>query len=371
MANKVYIDTTAFHIRRNHTDWLNLFELNKIAKFDERCEWYFPKSRFHSIRTNTRFLLDHLFAKLNQRGLSLPQLLNPYAGSLSASELRRSQCNVIYSHSGFPTNHGEIPVVWRNSILDPQMQKNWGVTDAQLALEGRIKAPLFLKSYLVHVSTAAEVERLGKQFPSSKEKFRSIPYFLPHLDSEISMESLIAKHQKKPLRIVYVGRYAHRKGLDLLIQAAEILKLGSRQDVELVIVCASPERIGSIPNWKNVVYHRSLDRAQTLQLMRNSHVFVMPSRFESYGIVYIEAMANGAVPVVPNWEVQRELVANGNAGVIIDDLSPASVAKAVGCLIDNDKLRLNLAINAHERFVREYHPRVVAQRFVEMMLEAL
>ncbi len=42
----------------------------------------------------------------------------------------------------------------------------------------------------------------------------------------------------------------------------------------------------------------------------------VPSLFESYGWVYLEAMSQGTIPILPDWEVQREIADYGRAGMI-------------------------------------------------------
>jgi glycosyltransferase involved in cell wall biosynthesis len=369
MANRIYVDTTRFHIRRNHTDWLALFELAHIPNWDNRCDWYFPRSLIHSCKENARFVVNHCYAKAKQHGWALPRLSNPYEGSLNWHELFASKCNVVYSHSGYPVNTHGIPVVWRNTILDPQMQKNWGSSDIDLRREAQLKEPLFAQSRLVHVSTRSEVSRLGAQFPALRSRFRYMPYFLPYLDMTTTDELAAKKQRTNLVKVVYVGRYGYRKGLDLFVQAAKMLELGSRRDLEMHIVCAAPSEWVEMPAWPNLVHYTTLGRKQTLQLMAESQIFVMPSRFESYGIVFIEAMGYGLVPVVPDWEVQREIVDHGKAGMVVG-LSADAIATAIDRLATDNELRIGLARNALERFKCEYHPAVVAQRFNDVMIEA-
>ena len=61
-----------------------------------------------------------------------------------------------------------------------------------------------------------------------------------------------------------------------------------------------------VPTLPNLRTMRETVRADVLKLMRESHVLIMPSAFESYGFVYIEAMSQGCIPLALDRPVQRE-----------------------------------------------------------------
>ena len=101
-----------------------------------------------------------------------------------------------------------------------------------------------------------------------------------------------------PPSLLYVGKYAHAKGLPWLLDAFERIRLG-QPEVELHIAGsgAGPESEalgrrmqGMAPR---VILHGNLDQAELASLMRQSTVCVLPSFYEGVPLVLVEALACG------------------------------------------------------------------------------
>ena len=106
------------------------------------------------------------------------------------------------------------------------------------------------------------------------------------------------------LTVCYMEEEAqlYKKGIDLLIQAwTEVVK--QYTDVQLVIGGGGSAKT-KVEQWveeqgisKYVEFTGALDREQVIQEMQSCDCFVLPSRYETFGVVYIEAMACGK-PVI-------------------------------------------------------------------------
>lgn len=121
--------------------------------------------------------------------------------------------------------------------------------------------------------------------------------FVPRVDSE--------KHRGiRFLTVCYMEEEAqlYKKGIDILIQAwTEVVK--KYTDVKLVIGGGGSAKT-KVEQWveehdisKYVEFTGALDRKQVIQEMQSCDCFVLPSRYETFGVVYIEAMACGK-PVI-------------------------------------------------------------------------
>lgn len=121
--------------------------------------------------------------------------------------------------------------------------------------------------------------------------------FVPRVDSE--------KHRGiRFLTVCYMEEEAqlYKKGIDILIQAwTEVVKRYT--DVKLVIGGGGSAKT-KVEQWveeqgisKYVEFTGALDRKQVIQEMQSCDCFVLPSRYETFGVVYIEAMACGK-PVI-------------------------------------------------------------------------
>ena len=104
------------------------------------------------------------------------------------------------------------------------------------------------------------------------------------------------------VRFVSIGSLIYRKGYDLLITSFERLKL-PKDKWELLIIGDGEERanlraqIDRTGLDGNIYLMGKKDKVEIVEILSQSDVFVLPSRSETFGVVYIEAMMIG-LPVI-------------------------------------------------------------------------
>jgi glycosyltransferase involved in cell wall biosynthesis len=161
-------------------------------------------------------------------------------------------------------------------------------------------------------------------------------FFDNHVASSISRDS------KK--RLLFVGRLVQVKGVDLLIEAWKNIRFKS--DWELIIIGSGllKELIINVPNIQ-IIDH--MDNNSIIDQMKQANCFVLPSRFEPWGVVIHEAAAAGLPIIASNvcGAVPHFLINNYNGFVI--ESSVSSIQQAIERLInlDNQEL-LNFSINS-------------------------
>lgn len=138
--------------------------------------------------------------------------------------------------------------------------------------------------------------------------------------------------------LVFVGRLVSDKGVDLLISALDLLARRGRH-VRLTVVGDGPEREAlqrqaqalNLADRIEFVGHRGgADLAATLNAHR---VLVVPSVWEEpFGVVVLEAMACGCVPLVTHSGGLPEAV--GDCGVVLARSARESLAAALATGID-------------------------------------
>lgn len=360
----VYIQSQPWFIRPRNTDWrYTRFSIPCIAAFEPSCHFHAARSQRIALDCNWRYV-----RQLLARRLHLPAPAS--RGSvLDRGEFARSGCQVVFCHDDFPRNADGIPVVWQNSILDPEMDRARGMTDEQLAAQRAQKEPGFRKARFVQVSTEAERIRLSAWFPQLADKFVAIPFFLPDVRplDEAELEAKLAG--TGPLRCVFVGHEARRKGLARVYDAFAALPVTRRERIHLTVVSRQSDGPIETPPLPNITVHSELPFAETQQLIRQSDVFLMPSFYESFGLVFVEAMAQGTIPIAPNWEVQREIVDEGRAGILTSG-DPQDLVQHLEQLCTDRALRIALARNAWRRFHSHFAPQIVARKYCELFHRA-
>ena len=153
-----------------------------------------------------------------------------------------------------------------------------------------------------------------------------------------------------------VGRYNDAKGYDYLIPAWEIVH--QRYPDWILNIYGSGELRGQVAEWihekhleSSIMMHDPVDNIMEKYL--DSSICVLSSRYEGFSLVILEAMACG-VPVV-SFDCPygpRNIIKNGEDGLLIDYLNVNALAEGLCKLIGNDGLRMQLGTNARKNVLR-------------------
>lgn len=100
---------------------------------------------------------------------------------------------------------------------------------------------------------------------------------------------------------------------------------------------------------ESVRFHGFISNAELENQYRQAAVYAMPSRGEGFGFVFLEAMAYGLPVVGGNVDATAEVVENGTTGIIVDPQSAADIAQAIGQLLENPELRVQMGQAGQER----------------------
>jgi glycosyltransferase involved in cell wall biosynthesis len=130
--------------------------------------------------------------------------------------------------------------------------------------------------------------------------------------------------------------------------------------VKLVIVGPGPLRSDftklavSLGIQSQIELHGPKDRAEVMALLQGCRVFVLPSRFETFGIVILEAMAFRKPVVATTAGGVPEIIENGKNGILAPPDDPDALADSLIKLLKDEALQLRLGntgyATAHERF---------------------
>lgn len=128
----------------------------------------------------------------------------------------------------------------------------------------------------------------------------------------------IANHQSRPtgkFKVLCVGGNFYRKGIYYLLKAWEALQL---EDAELVIKGYLPEEFSNLSKIKNVTFISTrISDEEIIRLYQTSHVFVLPSIDDGFGMVVAEAMST-ALPVIITENVGiADSIENGKEGFVV------------------------------------------------------
>lgn len=196
---------------------------------------------------------------------------------------------------------------------------------------------------------------IGEAYEIDWERLASrIPVEVIPLGVDASIATTREKSAKKKdvISVLYVGRFERRKGIDVLLVAAEEL-LKKYKNVQLNLV-GNPDitdennkkyfkeyekQFGKEKWFKQIKLHGYVTDEELGQLYEECDIFVAPSRYESFGIIFIEAMAHGKPVVGTNVGGIPEIIHDGENGFLFENENAADLYAQLNKLVNDEKLR--------------------------------
>ncbi|MHB8971132.1 MAG: glycosyltransferase family 4 protein [Pirellulaceae bacterium] len=207
-------------------------------------------------------------------------------------------------------------------------------------------------------------------------KFRVVPlgidttgYFEPAAESDP------LTHSFSTLRVGYLARLAPEKGLHILVDAFIRLKelpgmagtqllvagwLGKRHEAYAAAQLAKLQAAGLGDACR---FLGPVDRAQKVHMLRQLHLFSVPTVYrESKGLYVLESLAAGVPVVQPSHGVFPELLAATGGGRLVPPHSPAALADTLHELLLDHATRQQLAVTGRTAVQQRYNARAMAEQ---------
>src|SRR5205807_507382 len=119
-----------------------------------------------------------------------------------------------------------------------------------------------------------------------------------------------------------------------------------------------------------VAFVGKLSREELLQEYAHAQFFVLPSIFEPFGIVLLEAMAAGLPVIASRVGGIPEIVDDARTGFLIEPGNPGALAEGLRLLSTDEGLRKSMARAARER-VTSYDWSAIVPRILAVYTQAL
>lgn len=157
-------------------------------------------------------------------------------------------------------------------------------------------------------------------------------------------------------RLLCVARDVEQKNLDRLLKACEIAR-ERHPDLRLVHIGRSSRDWSA---WPFVTHIESVPNRELPQWMRWADAFVMPSLWEGFGIVLIEALACGRPVITSHRSPMKDIVTERWDGLLCDPESVNDIARAIREISD-PALRQRLAAPARTA-TEQYDAKRISRR---------
>ena len=282
----------------------------------------------------------------------LPELAHNLESFRSESQIRY---DLIFSHywlSGlagtFLQQWWDVPhiIMFHTLGAIKNAVKNEAVlapAESEPDLRIRTEKALARNCHHIIASTEKEREQLTRSYGARPEKISIVPcgvnleQFRP-MDKAQARQHLGFDEEKI---ILFVGRIDPLKGIDSLIAALphlsdiRALRLliigggeGSQSAIERLRALASQLGVVDKVSFMGVVKHERLPHFYSL-----ADVCVVPSYYESFGLVALEALACGTPVVATDVGTHRSVIREGETGYVVADNAPGTLARKIALVL--------------------------------------
>jgi len=202
-------------------------------------------------------------------------------------------------------------------------------------------------------------------------KLANVPLMPNPINLELFKPSLSGAAEDR-LGILYVGRLEFRKGIHTLLKAfvhvqdefpyAHLTLIGS----DCGMRCYMEKKIKELKYPECVRWIDYLPREELVKHYQENAVCVVPSLWENYPYVCLEALACGKAVVASSVGGLKKIIQHGFNGILTPPGSAKSLGEAIVKLLKEEQLRKQLGSAARVSIEKEYAPELIANRAIEI-----
>ena len=316
------------------------------------AETYIPRDRLFEHMPE---FVDSFQAFQRTQGLNYPLIhTNYWLSAWDGLELQKTS-GIQLVH----TYHSLGAVKYQSLVEIPQ------VANTRLRIEREI-----LERANCVVATSPQEQETLRSLVSTRGQIEVIPCGTDTTNFRLTSKTQARTKLKLDSRekvILYVGRFDERKGIETLVRAFALLKERDLKNIKLMIVGGSSANMpdgaerGRI---ENIVNELGL-KDSTIFVGRIGHdvlplyytaadVCVIPSHYEPFGLVAIEAMACGVPVVASNVGGLKFTIIPEETGLLVEPKDVEAFAEGIQRILFDDlwvrKMRKQASANVNQRF---------------------
>lgn len=285
---------------------------------------------------------------------TLTSILLTWLALPRASGIRRVNAvtGMGYAFTGASLKHRLL-----RAVLSPLIRRALGGRDAWTVVQNPVDREIVIR-----------------QFEVVPERVRLIP------GSGVDIERFRPREDCGPdstLRVGFVGRLLHDKGIREFVRAAAMLK--SRFPNVRFVAAGAPDAGNpasvseqELRAWKASGEVEFLGQVGEMpEFLRSLDVFVLPSYREGLSRSLIEAGASGVPAVTTDVPGCRDVVGDGDNGLLVPARDAEALAQSIAKLLESDELRRRMAGRARQIVAERFSNDVINSATLELYREML
>jgi glycosyltransferase involved in cell wall biosynthesis len=178
-----------------------------------------------------------------------------------------------------------------------------------------------------------------------------------HVGGGVNIDvSKIDYSQKKGNKILFVGRDFERKNGPLVVEA---FKLAKKKKSNLELYIAGPKKLSL--SEEGITLLGDMSYEDLVNYFNLCDVFCMPSKFEAYGLVFVEALTFGLPCIGRDAYEMPYFIEDGKTGYLLKKDSAEELSSLMIAAINNSEMKMNVR-NKRDFYKEEYSWDTVSRR---------
>jgi len=200
----------------------------------------------------------------------------------------------------------------------------------------------------------------------SAEKIRILPYGVGK-DFVAAGEKRARDGKEGKIRLLYLGQLTQRKGLKFLLEAWKGITAGQ---AELVLMGGGAQRVWKKQAGAGVTFVGQASRDRVLEEMGRSDVLILPSLFEGFGLVILEAMAAGLPVITTQNTGGPDVTGEGEEGFVVPAGNAEALREKMEWFIKNPEKAKEMGKAAHRK-AKEFTWERYGKAYAEIVREVV
>lgn len=185
-------------------------------------------------------------------------------------------------------------------------------------------------------------------------------YILPNGIPQVNFENNYSVKEENPVRLLYLSNLIKGKGILVLMDAVCLLK---RSGYRFHLRVAGSEHDVTYSMLEEFITKNDLKDEVSLvgpkfnedkfEEFRSADIFILPSNYDTFGLVLLEAMQFG-VPCISTRMGAIPEVLGEDRGIVIPEINPEELEKAILFLIKNPDKRKTMSTRSFEYYKSHY-----------------
>lgn len=180
------------------------------------------------------------------------------------------------------------------------------------------------------------------------------------------------------LKLLYIGRIEPRRNSLFLV---DVLKAVREKGINAGLIVIGKgnkdylaefqSRIGQEQLTPYVLYKSELEQKFLATVYKKTDIFLLPTRYDIYGMVLLESMYFGMPVISSNCGGAQMMIESEKNGIVIEKFDPDKWCEAIGILYNNKTYRERLGQEAHNTIEQNFTWDALTEKFISAYQKAL